>query len=223
MFLPHVKICGITRRHDARYCAEAGVGALGAVFYEKSPRHVSPALARELFAGLPAPIARVGVFVDASPEAMIAAAREAALDVVQMHGEETMADIEAVQRAGFHVVKVLRSVNAELLAEVRALPPPTGILVECGAGALPGGNGIAWDWAAAAPLADVRPFAIAGGLHAGNLAEAARAGRAAGFDASSGLESAPGIKNAAAVRAFLLAAADLPAAPLPFFWKGTPA
>ncbi len=223
MFLPHVKICGITRRHDARFCADAGVGALGAVFYPRSPRFVAPVAARTLFAGLDPRIARVGVFVDATPEAMIAAAREAALDVVQMHGEETLADIEAVQHAGFRVVKVLRSVNAELLAEARALPPPTGILVECGQGELPGGNGIAWDWAAAAALAAIRPFAIAGGLHPGNLAAAAQASRAAGFDASSGLETAPGAKDEAAVRAFLLAAADLPPAPLPFSWKGAPA
>ena len=221
MFLPFVKICGITRRQDALFCAATGAGALGAVFHSKSPRHVSPALARELFAGLPAGLARVGVFVDATPEAMVETAREAALDTVQMHGEETLADIEAVQRAGFHVVKVLRSRHSELVAEARALPPQTGILVECGSGPLPGGNGIAWDWSAAAALADIHPFAIAGGLNPGNLAEAARASRAAGFDVSSGVEAAPGVKDEAAVRAFLCATAELPATPCPFVWKGS--
>ena len=109
MFLPHVKICGLTRRSDVRFCAAAGAGALGAVFYAKSPRNVAPETARELFAGLPPEVARVGVFVNALAETMIAAARIAALDTVQMHGTETRADIESVQRAGFHVVKVLRS------------------------------------------------------------------------------------------------------------------
>ena len=222
MFLPHVKICGLTRRSDVRFCAAAGAGALGAVFYAKSPRNVAPETARELFAGLPPEVARVGVFVNALAETMIAAARIAALNTVQMHGTETRADIESVQRAGFHVVKVLRSRDAELVAEARALPPQTGILVECGSGALPGGNGLAWDWSAAAALADIQPFAIAGGLNAGNLAEAAQASRAAGFDASSSLESAPGLKDETAVRTYLRAAAELPAPAAPFFWKGIP-
>ena len=87
MFLPHVKICGITRKQDAVLCAEAGAGALGAVFYEKSPRNVEPAAVRQLFAGLDPRIARVGVFVNASVDTMLRTARIAAVDVIQMHGE----------------------------------------------------------------------------------------------------------------------------------------
>jgi phosphoribosylanthranilate isomerase len=222
MFLPHVKICGITRRQDALFCAQAGAGAVGVVFHGKSPRHVSPTQARYLFEDLPAQVARVGVFVDVSAEIMVDTARAAALDTVQMHGVETLESIRAVLQAGFHVVKVLRRLEQELVAEARALPPQAGILVECGSGVLPGGNGVAWDWSAAAALAEIRPFAIAGGLNPGNLAEAARASHAAGFDASSNLESAPGLKDEAAVRAFLRAAAELPARPMPFSWKGIP-
>ena len=222
MPLSFIKICGITRRPDALFCAEAGVGALGAVFYGKSPRHVSPAQARYLFEDLPAQIARVGVFVDASAEAMIATARAAALDTVQMHGEESMTTIHAVLDAGFHVVKVLDRLGDELLAAARALPPQVGLLVECGKGVLPGGNAAIWNWSAAATLAGIRPFAIAGGLHAMNLAVAARSSRAFGFDVSSGVESAPGVKDEAAVRAFLQAAADLGPPPHSFSWKGAP-
>ena len=222
MPFPFIKICGITRRPDALFCAAAGVGALGAVFYGKSPRNVSPAQARYLFEDLPAPIARVGVFVDASAAAMIATARAAALDTVQMHGEETMETIHAVMDAGFHVVKVLGRRGEDWLAAARALPPPVGLLVECGQGVLPGGNAAVWNWSAAAPLAEIRPFAIAGGLHPLNLAAAARASRASGFDVSSGVESAPGVKDEAAVRAFLQAAADLGPPPHSFSWKGAP-
>ena len=121
MFLPHVKICGITRRQDALFCAAAGAGALGAVFYEKSPRHVAPAAVRKLFEGLDPQIARVGVFVNASVDAMLRTARIAALDVVQMHGEETAEKIEAVLREGFRVVQALKRTGPELLAAARAL------------------------------------------------------------------------------------------------------
>ena len=219
MFVPSVKICGITRRQDALVCAEAGVGALGAVFYPKSPRNVTPSQARELFDGLPARIARVGVFVNASAETMIKTAHEARLDTVQMHGEETLDVIEAVRRAGFHVVQAIKRTGRELLAVARALPPQVGILVECGRGALPGGNGIAWNWSEASPLAEFRSFAIAGGLNPENLAAVARQSLAAAFDASSGIESSPGIKDEAAIRAFLRSAAELPTPRFSMVWK----
>ena len=219
MFVPSVKICGITRRQDALVCAEAGAGALGAVFYEKSPRNVSPERARELFDGLPARIARVGVFVNASAETMIQTAHAAKLDTIQMHGEETLDVIEAVRRAGFHVVQAIKRTGKELLAVARALPPQAGILVECGRGALPGGNGIAWNWSEAAPLSQFRAFAIAGGLNPENLSAVARQSLASAFDASSGVESAPGLKDDAAVRAFLRAAAELANPVFSMSWK----
>ena len=222
MFLPFLKICGITRRQDALCCAEAGAGALGAVFYEKSPRNLAPAKARQLFAGLPPHVARVGIFVNAPVATMIRTARIAALDTVQMHGEETVDKIEAILREGFHVVQAIKRTGKSLLAAARALPPQVGILVECGRGALPGGNGIVWDWGKAAPLAQFRRFAIAGGLNAENIATAARDSRAAGFDVSSGVELSPGIKDEAAVRALLRVARELPVPPRPFSWKGNP-
>lgn len=222
MHLPHVKICGITRRSDALFCVDAGAGALGAVFYKKSPRNLSAAQARRLFDGLPPDVARVGVFVNAPVEFMLLIAREARLDTIQMHGEETVETCEALLRAGFHVVQAIKRTGSGLLSAGRALPLKAGVLVECGRGALPGGNGVAWNWSAAAPLAEFRPFAIAGGLNAENLAAAARDSQAVGFDASSGVETAPGIKDEAAVRAFLRAAAELPPSPTPFFWKGSP-
>ena len=221
MFLPHLKICGITRRQDALACARAGVGALGAVFYPRSPRNVAPAQVRELFAELPQAIARVGVFVNANPETVVATAREARLDTVQLHGTETLDDVLAIHRAGLHVVKVLKHVDHKLFIAARALPAQIGILVECGVGVLPGGNAAVWNWAAAAPLAQLPPFAIAGGLTPANLAAAARDSLAAGIDVSSGVESAPGLKDEAAIRAFAQAAAELPPHPQPFCWKGT--
>ncbi len=113
-----------------------------------------------------------------------------------------------------------RHTGDELIAAANALPPRTGILVECSAGPMPGGTGNTWDWATAAALAPHHPFALAGGLTAANLPEAVRASQAAGLDVSSSLETAPGIKNPDAIRAFLEAAAALPPPPASFVWKG---
>ena len=219
MFLSNLKICGITTRETACFCAEVGVGALGAVFFKKSPRYVTPQRARTLFEGLPAHVARVGVFVDMPSEELIAIAREAALDTVQLHGSETPHAIADAQAAGFRVIKVLKVTGQKLLEAARPIPATAGILVECGAGVLPGGNGAVWNWADAAPLAELRPFALAGGLNPKNIAEAARLSNAAAWDVSSGVEIAPGIKDHGAILDLLAAAQKTESSNHTPFWK----
>jgi len=220
MFFPNLKICGITTRETARFCAEAGVGALGAVFFKKSPRCVTPQQARSLFEGLPARVARVGVFVNEPVSELIAIAREAALGTVQLHGDEPLETVCALLRAGLHVVKVLKTTGKKMLEEARALPTSAGILLECGQGTLPGGNGATWNWADAAPLAALRPFALAGGLTPQNMKEAARLSKAAAWDVSSGVETAPGIKDPAAIFELVKNAEQIEAVIDTCFWKG---
>jgi indole-3-glycerol phosphate synthase/phosphoribosylanthranilate isomerase len=192
-----VKVCGIRDAVTARLCAKLGFGAVGAVFYPRSPRAVTAAQAHEMFTGLPDGMARVGVFVDMPADAMAAIGREAGLTTIQCHGSEPPADLLAIQAAGFRVIKVLKHTGRELLHEAAALPDSVGILVECGSGALPGGNGCGWRWRDAAILAGTRPFALAGGLTPSDLPTAATESRAVAFDVSSGVESAPGVKAAA--------------------------
>jgi len=199
MFVNNLKICGITTRETACFCADCGVGALGVVFFKKSPRCVTPEQARALFLGLPDAVARVGVFVDEPAEELIAAAKAAALTTVQLHGSEPLETVLALQRAGFRAIKVLKSAGKKLLEDASRLPPTVGILVECGRGTLPGGNGAAWKWSEAAPLAEQRAFALAGGLTPQNLPEAARQSKASAWDVSSGVESAPGKKDHEAI------------------------
>lgn len=220
VFIPNLKICGITTPETARFCAEAGAGALGVIFFAKSPRYVTPDRARQLFEDVPDRVARVGVFVDLPPEEMIGIARAAKLDTVQMHGSEPLEAVQAALEAGFTVVKVLKCTGKNLMASARALPQEVEILVECGRGTLPGGNGAVWNWADAAPLADLRPFAVAGGLTPQNLAEAARLSRATAWDVSSGVERAPGVKDHAAVLELVKNAQPLGQASHTHFWKG---
>ncbi|MDX9868252.1 MAG: phosphoribosylanthranilate isomerase [Kiritimatiellia bacterium] len=221
--LTNLKICGITERATARFCAEAGVGALGAVFYDKSPRCVTPAQARALFENLPGRVARVGVFVDCPPDAILAVAREARLTTLQLHGRESLADIRRLLPAGYRVIKALTLTGDFLLKIAREIPAEAGILVECGQGTLPGGNGTVWNWAEAAPLAAERPFALAGGLSPDNIAAALRGSRAAACDVSSGVEIRPGVKDHDAIKTLASALRKLPVQTgSPPFWLPLP-
>ena len=198
-----LKICGLTTPEDARFCAEAGAAALGAVFFPPSPRNVTPERAAEVFADVAPDVARVGVFVDATAADILRAARIAGLGVAQLHGAEPPALAAELLAAGIRVLKVLR--GGDLAAEAEAYPADTRFLVECGRGALPGGNGAAWDWSAARALSPL-PFALAGGLGPDNLAAAATASGAVFFDLSSSVESSPGRKDRGKVLAAVAAA-----------------
>ncbi len=204
---PHIgiKICGLLSPAMALACADAGADAIGMVFHPPSPRNIQPAQARAITARLPPHVAKVGVFVDQDTEEIARIAAQAGLDAVQLHTVLPGDRYARLTRHGLHVVQVLRSSGAELLAQACALPPAVGLLVECGRGALPGGNGAAWNWADAAVLRELRPFAVAGGLDPANVAQALLASGASAVDVSTGVESAPGSKDLARVAAFIAA------------------
>ncbi len=195
-----IKICGLTRPDEAAACAAAGADAVGVVSHAASPRHVEPGQARKIVAALPAGFPVVGVFADTPAEAVARIAEEAGLLIVQLHGHEDAATISFLQARGLHVVKALKSLGADLLRDVRALPPDCGVLVESGKGPLPGGNAATWNWSEAAPLAGIRPFALAGGLTPENISQAVLAAHPSAVDLSSGVEDSPGRKNLVKIR-----------------------
>ncbi|MDD2598776.1 MAG: phosphoribosylanthranilate isomerase [Kiritimatiellae bacterium] len=195
MRLHGLKICGITSSQSACFCVEQGVGALGAVFYPPSPRNVSAGQAAEIFRCVPETVAKVGVFVNMPVEQILQIAAETRLTTIQMHGNESNAEIQRALQAGYRVIKVLKSSGEKLLKEADNLPPQTGVMVELTFGLLPGGNGVAWEWGDASALSGKHDFALAGGLTAANLLQAAATSGANAFDLSSAMESRPGVKE----------------------------
>jgi phosphoribosylanthranilate isomerase len=191
-----VKICGITSLKDALASVEAGADALGFNFFPKSPRYVSPDVAAAITKTLPPTVLKVGVFVNEAPGHVEAIRQQAGLDVVQLHGDEDPARYAGEAR----VWRALR-VDASLRAETIPPWPVEAVLLDGPAGALYGGAGVPFDWAAARGL----PFRIvvAGGLDPGNVAQAIRLAQPWGVDACSRLESSPGIKDHERIRAFV--------------------
>ena len=201
---PAVKVCGLTDAEEAQACAELGVWGIGVVF-AASARRVTPERAREVLAGLPASVARVGVFVDPEPEAVAVVVRTVGLTHVQVHGR---GDPDAVRAAcGVPVIEGVRVDGPPALARARTSRADM-VLLDAAVHGVHGGTGTAFDWGlleAREPVLD-REFGVAGGLHPGNVAEAVRRLRPALVDVSSGVESAPGRKDVARVAAFVAAA-----------------
>jgi phosphoribosylanthranilate isomerase len=200
---PKIKICGITNVEDALAAAEAGANALGFIFYEASPRHVSMAVARKIISLLPPFVAKVGVFVDPAEEFVKNAITDCGLDTLQFHGNESP---EFCLKFALKTIKAFRIRNEESLRWLPMYATDAWLLDSFVPGQL-GGTGAKFNWQlAAAAKTQGRPIILAGGLTAENVAEAVRQVQPYAVDVSSGVESAPGTKDPERVRAFIAAA-----------------
>lgn len=205
------KICGLRTLADVEAAAAAGAGYIGLVFFPRSPRHLELPAARDLALAAPVGLAKVGLVVDADDATLQAITDAVPLDMLQLHGRESPARVAAVKaRFGLPVMKavgVAEAADLAAIAEYEAVADQ--ILIDAKApkgAALPGGNGLAFDWRLIAGRVWQRPWMLAGGLTPGNVAEAVRLTGAAQVDVSSGVESAPGVKEAARIAAFVAAA-----------------
>ena len=203
--MTHVKICGVTTAEDARACVVAGASSIGLNFVPSSPRCSDAERSRALAAAakeVDPKVVVVGVVAGLTLEAMQALVRDASLDCLQLHGEETAADLEALLP---HAYKALRIANEADVARARTYPGDY-LLVDAKVDGALGGTGHMFDWRLVQELARERRLTLAGGLHPGNVADAIRAVRPYCVDVASGVERSPGIKDLDAVRAFVVAA-----------------
>jgi len=209
------KICGLSTEEAVAAAVAGGAAYVGFVFYPPSPRAVSPGDAARLCAGIPRDIARVGLFVDADDAAIEAALSAAPIEILQFHGSETPRRVaEANLRFGKPVMKAVAIAGpADVDAVIQYEEVADLLLFDAKPPrqpeALPGGNGLAFDWELIAGRSWRRPWLLSGGLTAELLPEAVRVSGAAAVDVSSGVETRQGIKDPDKIRAFLAAARAL--------------
>lgn len=209
----HVKICGLGRPIDVATCAQAGVRYVGFVFFEKSPRNLTYEAAKSMAIDVPVGIAKVALTVDASDEMLNAMLDDVPIDILQLQGSETPDRVAEIRsRFGLPVMKAVGVADEGDLAAlddyatvadqllVDAKPPKNA--------KLPGGNGVSFDWRLISNRRWSVPWMLAGGLNAGNVAEAIRLTGASQVDVSSGVESAPGVKDPSLIQSFTAAAKD---------------
>ena len=190
-----IKVCGMRTRDAIEAAVSAGAQAVGFVFYEASPRHVSIAQAVALQAAVPADVERVAVFLGPSQDLVDTVIEQLQPDCVQMEAHDlAQLTIPPTQR----VLPVFRSGAA--LAQAGDVPQR--FLLESARS----GMGEKSDWSLAARLSRQAHLVLAGGLDATNVAEAISTVRPYGIDVSSGVESSRGVKSPALITAFVRAA-----------------
>jgi len=210
-----VKICGLSSEAAVAAAVEGDAAYLGFNFFAPSPRAVSPERAAALCAAVPSGVQRVGIFVDAEDAAIRAVLDRAPIDILQFHGHESP-DRVADAKVRFHrpVMKAIAVAAAEdVLAAARYEAVADMLLFDAKpphrVDALPGGNGLAFDWQLIAGRKWRRPWMLSGGLTAALLPEAVRISGAGAVDVSSGVERRPGDKDPEKIREFLRVAHTL--------------
>ena len=209
-----VKICGLRDPDMVTAAVSAGARYVGLVFYPPSPRSVGAGVAAQLSRLVPTGVRVVGLFVEPTDDELDHIVRQVPLDLLQLHGSEAPARVAEIKaRFGIPVIKAVRVATTEDLVEVPsfeavadlllfdAKPPPNVT-------ALPGGNGIPFDWSILAGGRWRRPWMLSGGLNADNVTEALAATGAPALDVSSGVELRPGVKDADMIRTFMTAVRD---------------
>lgn len=180
-----IKICGITREDDARRAAQLGADAVGLVFYERSPRYVTPEQAVRIASALPPLVTTVGLFVDADEHYIQSTIQQVPLDCLQFHGEESP---EACARFGRPWYKAIRMhPEVDLNAEAQRFSAARGLLVDTWMAGLPGGTGATFDWQRI-PSDLALPVILAGGLTPDNVGGAVAATHPWAVDVSGGVE-----------------------------------
>ena len=191
---------------------DCGADYVGLVFFPKSPRHVSLDQAASLAAQARGRAHVVALIVDA-PDAEIAAiTQKVAPDFFQAHGAESPQRVEAIARQFGPVIKAIPVAASTDIAAARDYRAAASMVLfdakapENLANALPGGNGVSFDWSLLAADGRPRRFMLSGGLTPENVASAIAMTGAPIVDVSSGVESAPGLKDAVRIRNFIEAA-----------------
>ncbi len=205
-----VKICGLKTDAALAAALDGGASHVGFIFFPKSPRHIEPAEAGRLRGAAFGRASAVAVTVDADDATLERIVRAMAPDMLQLHGSESPARVAEVRaRYRLPVMKALaiaepadlasaaayRGIADRLLFDAR---PPAGA-------ALPGGNGVAFDWRILAGAEPGLGYMLSGGLDAGNVGAALAEASPPGIDVSSGVESTPGEKDPALIAAFFRA------------------
>jgi phosphoribosylanthranilate isomerase len=204
------KICGLTTAATLDAALGGGASHVGFVFFAPSPRNLDFDAAPALAARVPDHVAMVGVFVDPDDGLLEQAVAVAALTVLQLHkvaparaaairarfGLETWAAVAVKARGDLDVARTFTGAADRILYDAKTPP----------GAALPGGMGLRFDWSLLDGFAHPLPWALSGGLDAGNVAEAVARTGAPLVDVSSGVETAPGVKDVDKIAAFLKAA-----------------
>lgn len=197
-----VKICGIKTLQDIEAINRQRPDFAGFVFYPLSKRYVSLITARRLKTALHKKIKSVGVFVNAPPEEIAAAAELGIIEMIQLHGDETGAYIEELRK--ICTLPVIKAVRVRDTADIKraCFYNCDYLLFDTYSKTSYGGTGRQFNTQLLKEIKINKPYFVAGGLTAENVKEAVKGLKPYAVDVSGGVETC-GSKDEAKIKAFI--------------------
>ncbi|MFA6610008.1 MAG: phosphoribosylanthranilate isomerase [Candidatus Omnitrophota bacterium] len=196
-----IKICGITNKTDALAASEMGVDMLGFVFSKDSKRYVEPRTAEDIVNELPQSVKRAGVFVNEERAKVLEIAQDAALDILQFHGDETPEYCKSF-KGSYKVIKAFRLKDKESLKKVNEYDVDFYLFDTFSVDAR-GGTGEVFNWDLLKDFEVLKPVILSGGLTPKNVQSAIKELAPYGVDVSTGVEKSPGKKDHELMKKFI--------------------
>ena len=190
-----IKICGINSFESAK--ASIGAEYIGFVFYQKSPRFLNAFDAKEIATYLDPNQKKVGLFVNADINVIKHISEFVNLDMIQLHGDETINDIKAIK----NMIKkpIIKALSVSTFKDVKNFKKLEGVCdmllfdTKTSEG-ISGGTGLSFDWSLLKNIKLEKKWMLAGGLNINNVEDALSITNAPVIDISSGVEIEKGIK-----------------------------
>lgn len=208
-----IKICGLSTPETVQTCVDAGADYLGFTFFARSPRNVTPETAARLAQLVPDNVLKVALTVDADDATLETIITALKPDILQLHGAETPERLNILKsRYGLTLMKAIAISAPEDLEKMALYHDSADLLLfdakppKSMPDALPGGNGLAFDWSLLAGQKPETPWMLSGGLTAQNVRDAIEMTGAEAVDVSSGVEDRPGHKSPELIEKFIRAA-----------------
>jgi phosphoribosylanthranilate isomerase len=195
-----IKVCGITNLDDARLAVELGADMLGFIFYAKSPRAVSPAVAAQICRQLN--VEKIGVFVNETVPVIQSTLTACGLTGIQFHGDEPPSFCRQFNVTAIKALRVRDAASLTVAAEYDV----DALLLDTYTDSQHGGTGRTFDWQLAVQAKQFgRPIILSGGLTPENVREAIATVQPYAVDVASGVEQSPGRKDPEKLRRFIAA------------------
>ncbi len=189
-----IKICGITNRDDAMDAVNLGVDAIGFIFYEQSPRYISPDIVEEISLFLPPFVLLVGVFVNHDKPYIDAVVHRCRLDLIQLHGDEPPEFCRTMRRRVIKAFKISDCNDVDQIAAYQS--SVSAVLLDTKVSGMEGGTGKVFDWGLAIKAKEFDiPLILAGGINSNNINKAVKLVNPYAVDLSSSVEDIPGKKD----------------------------
>ncbi len=203
-----IKVCGLKYPKNQELISTLSIDYIGFIFYKKSKRYTL-----RISEKLPEHIQKVGVFVDAPLDEIIACMKSFKLDVIQLHGSENISEIkelrEKLKEKNFHFTQIWKAVaikDENDLELASYYDNYVDVLLFDTKGPLPGGNGVKFDWNLLDKVRLTSPLMLSGGIKIDDtesIEALAKQNKIWGVDINSGFEINPGLKDLARIKRFV--------------------